>query len=123
MAQKQAWWAERNFVLSVTFPVLKKEHGVMHTFIIISFLFKIKRQKKMALVAALRTLAFKAVVWVEEIPSILFNYLKHTTIHIHSGQPTCDCRYCKPQLSHCLPDPRHMGPFRDAGGRPERARR
>lgn len=58
MAQKQAWWAERNFVLSVTFPVLKKEHGVMHTFIIISFLFKIKRQKKMALVAALRKLAF-----------------------------------------------------------------
>lgn len=38
MAQEQAWWAEKKIVLSATFPVLKKEHVVMHTFIIISFL-------------------------------------------------------------------------------------
>lgn len=44
MTQEQAWWAERNFVLSATFPVLKKEHVVMHTFIIISFLQKSKEK-------------------------------------------------------------------------------
>lgn len=51
----------------------------------------------MAFVAALRNRVFQGAVWVEEIPSILFNYLKHTAIHSHSGQPTCDCHYCKPQ--------------------------
>lgn len=76
----------------------------------------------MAFVAALRNRVFQGAVWVEEIPSILFNYLKHTAIHSHSGQPTCDCHYCKPQyVTHCLPGPRHMGPFRSAGDRAVRA--